>query len=277
MLLDRRSLFQTVGGLSAGLAGLSALPSARAAEPSLTPLIDAGLRPLDVYAQMFAAKTDGAECCWWFMGALPIDVEDVGIVETVQEETLRLHRVEVEGPDKLHIRWKEAGVFRDIITGEVPSELVSPITGKVERRLGALGGSTARFTIEESGANTLNVTQELTSAEVGPITVDGQINGARICLTHVEIKTRNMGGTTPRTMRTVFKIYADVDEVKSGKPSVDAIGFYGVRNVGTGDVFVNGYMAKAEPDEKLNPIAWERIKAARPEYFDGDRFRPRWD
>ena len=58
--------------------------------------------------------------------------------------------------------------------------------------------------------------------------------------------------------------------------AVAATGFYGVRNRDTGKVFVNGLMHKAAPDDRVNPIAWSRIKAAFPAFFDGERLAPAW-
>jgi len=107
--------------------------------------------------------------------------------------------------------------------------------------------------------------------------VGASIAGDRVCLVHMEDKTRVVaaGGTAP-TNTTTFKIYASLSELKGGAASVAATGFYGVKNRDTGKVFVNGLTFKAGLDEKVNPIAWERIKAAHPAFFKGDRLAPEW-
>ena len=35
-------------------------------------------------------------------------------------------------------------------------------------------------------------------------------------------------------------------------------------------------MHKAALDEKVNPIAWDRVKAAHPDFFAGDKLGPKW-
>ena len=99
-----------------------------------------------------------------------------------------------------------------------------------------------------------------------------------MCLTHFEDKTRLQASQPPPpTNRTVFKIYASLADLKSGTPSVQAHGFYGVKNRDTGKIFVNGLMRKATLDEKVNPIAWSRLKSAHPTFFSGDRLAPKWE
>jgi hypothetical protein len=73
---NRRRLLQNALGLSAGLIGLRYATPAKAAEAcTLAPLRDAGLDPFEFYVKMFASTSQGAESCWWFMGALSRDVE----------------------------------------------------------------------------------------------------------------------------------------------------------------------------------------------------------
>ena len=106
------------------------------AGPSLAPLLAAGLDPFATYRRMFASTTDGAECARWFMGALPMQVEGIGPVDYVQEETIRMFRVAVPAPGQLDILWREVGVFRDIVTGEVPNGWFNPVKGGCSRRTG---------------------------------------------------------------------------------------------------------------------------------------------
>ena len=107
---------------------------------------------------------------------------------------------------------------------------------------------------------------------------DGSIAGDRVCLTHVEDKSRaGANGAPPVVLRTVFKLYASLAELRGSAPSVAASGFYGVRNLGTGQVFVNGLTYKGRMDEQVNPLAWARIKAKEPAFFDGERLAPKWD
>lgn len=279
MSTNRRRLLQNVVGLSAGLIGLRYTPSAEAAEaPTLAPLRDAGLDPFEVYLKMFASTARGAECCWWFMGALPRDVDDVGPVATIQEETVRIHRTEVIGPGQTDFRWREVGVFRDIMTGEVPDSRFDPVTGTSQPGGSLLGGGpSVRVSVRKAGEG-LTVRLEIPGSKVGDITVGAKIEGNRVCLTHLEDKTRVQGGGPPPPVnRTAFKIYANLSDLKGGAPWVQAHGFYGVKNRDTGKIFVNGLMRKATLDEKVNLIAWNRLKTAHPTFFNGDRFGPRWE
>ncbi len=40
---------------------------------------------------------------------------------------------------------------------------------------------------------------------------------------------------------------------------------------------VQGTMCKARPDERVNPTAFERLRAIYPKSFKGDRIAPDWD
>ncbi len=279
MRTNRRHLIQSTLGLSA-VVGFGNLSAALAAEASsVAALKAAGLDPLETYARMFASTTKGAEVAWWFEGALPRDIEDVGPVDTIQEETVRIHRTESYGSGKLEFIWKEVGVFRDIRTGENPPERFDPVSGATSKAGTLLGGGghAAKVTITKSG-DALIPALETGGNTVGAQGIKATVEGNRVCFTHFEDKTRAapQGGMAP-TNRTVFKIYANIDDLKGKPPSVAASGFYGVKAMATGKVFVNGLMHKAGMDEKLNPIAYARLKAAFPTFFKGDRFAPDWE
>src|SRR5438094_11871 len=77
---------------------------------------------------------------WWFMGALPRDVDDIGPVDTIQEETVRVHRTDVVASGQAGFVWKEVGVFRDIMTGEVSDHRFDPVTGTSTKAGSLLGG-----------------------------------------------------------------------------------------------------------------------------------------
>ena len=272
MQANRRTLLYSALGLS--VAG--PIRAAYAADTaSLAPLRAAGLNPFDTYVRMFGSLSPGAEVCWWFMGALPREIDNIGAVDTVQEETVRVHRTEVVGPGQITLNWKQAGVFRDVVTGEMPENWINPVSGAAEKQSPTLKGGPSKIAVRQSG-NDLVVAADVPGAAPAQAALEATVDGDRVGLTHVEDKTRQTPNG-PSTNRTVFRIYASLAELKGAAPSVAARGFYGVRNLGTGRVFVNGMMQKAAMDAKVNPIAWQRIKAAHPAFFKGDRLAPGWD
>jgi hypothetical protein len=280
MTLNRRGLFRGALGVSAAVFALRYIAPAQAAQDSaLAPLRALGLDPLAVYIRMFASMTRGAECAWWFKGALPRDVPDVGPVDTIQEETVRVHRTALVKPDQVDFLWKEVGVFRDVVTGENPPWRFDPVTGRSTPGATLLGGDSAaaRISVRRDGDG-LAVGLDIAGSQPGKVRIDATIEGDRVCLTHMEDKTRAnpKGGMAP-TNTTSFKIYANLGDLQRSAPSVAATGFYGVKNRDTGKVFVNGLMHKAALDDRVNPIAWGRIKAAYPGFFDGDRLAPGWE
>ncbi len=279
MPTQRRQVLHNIAGLSAGLLALNQTAPAQAAEPpSLAALREAGLDPLAVYIKMFASMTKGAECCWWFMGALPRDVQDVGAVDTIQEETVRIHRTEMVSADQIDFRWREVGIFRDIMTGEIPEQRFDPVTGLSKTGNTTIGGgASARVTVRKADAD-LSVGVSIPGNTTGIISVGATVDSGRVCLTHTEDKTRALSDGTPGpTNRTTFKIYANLSDLKGNAPNVPANGFYGVKNRDTGKIFVNGLVRKAALDEKVNPIAWNRLKAAHPSFFKDDRLAPSWE
>jgi hypothetical protein len=272
MITNRRRLFQGGLGLSAGLIGLSTF--ARAADSSsLAPLKAAGLDPLDTYIRMFASKTTGEEVAWWFMGAIPLVDEQIGEIPTYQEETVRIHRTDANNA----FSWTEAGVFREIVTGEVPTTGFDPASGKTSEHGSVLAGKgmTATVTATKDGDG-LKVVTNIPGQTFLSTTVDAKIEGDRVCLTHIEEKGRPNAQGQLNPNRVVFKIYASLADLKGKAPNVKASGYYGVRNVNTKKVGVNGLMHKAAMNEKVNPIAWDRIKKHHPTFITGDRFTPTW-
>ena len=275
---QRRHFLELAGVGSAALwqTKIAVAAADTGAAPSVRELLAAGLDPFSTYGRMFASTSEGAECAWWLMGALPLQVDDIGAVDFVQEETIRIHRVEVPGPGQLNILWRDVGVFRDITSGAIPTEWYNPIKGAVQPQSAQLKGGPSRHLIRKQGEG-LEVAMQVKNTTASRITVDGRVLGDRVCLTHIEEKSRTgNAAAAPSVIRTVFKIYTSLADLKGPDTSVSASGFYGVRNLATGNVFVNGLMRKAKLDEQVNPLAWERAKARFPEFFAGDRLAPSW-
>jgi hypothetical protein len=276
MTFDRRALLMAAGGASAALLGAGKSLAAETGEPSVAPLIAAGLDPFKVYRQMYAGTGPHSSCCWWFAGSLPFHVDEVGLVEAFQEETLRAHRIEDQGPDKFTIHWREAGVFRDFLTGEVPKTYFDPVTGKEAPHESILGHDAppAAYVVSRAGQG-VKVDLLLPGATVHSVTINGEVHGDRVSLTQVETKSREMLGKTSN-LRVTLKVYASLAALKSGAPSVPAKGFYSVYLPDFKSVFVAGMMQKATLGEALNPIAWKRVRETSPAFFTGNEVAVDW-
>ena len=278
MMISRRSLIKTTSAASALVLTAAKTTQAAPTEASVTPLIAAGLDPFTVYRKIFASTENAAECYWLYCGALPFDIEEVGDVAAFSEETFRAMKTENTSADMVRILWREAGVFRDIQTGEIPKPLVlNPVTGEDDKHNPTLGGGISQHIVSKSG-NGLAIT--LASANAGTqstVTINATVKGDRVALSHIEMKSRAVNGGPVSTTRAVLKAYASLAELKSKSPSVAAKGFYSVFNITTGKMFVAGTMQKSlTMDAKINPIAWDRVKTTSPAFFTGDRIGPSW-
>jgi hypothetical protein len=273
--MDRRELLKAITGVSVAIASLAGDKAAVAVPDTSAPftaLTAQGLDPLDVYRRMFATADSQTGCYWCFAGALPVDIDEVGTVSFVQEETFRAQKTEDVGVDGFYLDWREAGVFRDIETGEVAKSFYNPDTAK-RADLGHLHHDPARFTVRRNGDG-IALTLDTPGITLQGITVAAAIIDDRVSLTQTEYKlNRNIGA---KLQCATLKIYSSLAALKGRSPSVAAQGFYSVRIVDTGKTFVSGLMQKAAPDEKINPLAWDRIRGVYPEFFDGDRIQTRW-
>jgi hypothetical protein len=279
MNFDRRTVIKAGGVASAFMVGGIQAVAATPGEASVAPLIAAGLDPFTVYRKIFASTENGAECYFLYCGALPFTVDEIGETMAFSEETFRAIKTENDGADMVRLLWREAGVFRDIQTGEIPKSMVpDPITGEDVKHNPTLGGGISQHIVSKSGTG-LSIT--LVSANPGTqstVSVNAEIKGDRVALSHIEMKSRAAPNGGPvSTTRAVLKAYASLAELKSKAPSVAAKGFYSVFTVTTGKMFVAGVMEKSlTMDAKINPIAWDRVKATNPAFFRDDRISPAW-
>ncbi len=268
---DRRALLKSAGVLAFGAA---ASPAAAATTPSTAALTAAGLDPLATYRRMFASGANGAECLWWYFGFQPIDVPDVGPVPTGQVATLMGYLTEDQGRDAVAIHWREVGAFRDIATGAAATPWPNPITGAVDQRRPGMEDGPGLYTVRKSGSG-ITVALDQARATIKDVRIDATVVGDRVCLTQNEDKERTFGGNT-QAIRTTLKIYASLADLRGKAADVPARGFYSVLLPATGKYSVTGIMEKTAMNDKRDPIAWERMKAAYPGYFKGDRFAPDW-
>ena len=275
---NRRNLLR-VGALLAPAAILGLSASAQADEKSdASALIALGLHPYVVYRKMFSSMAPGAAFCWWYLGAVTTPVEGVGNVVNGQVDTIMVFKTEDVGPDTVKNSWLEVGCFRDVATGELPLPWMNPITGKTEPRAPSFEDGPATYTVRRTKKG-VEIGLDQTHAAIKQVRVVFSVAGDRICLTQIEDKVRGVDTPTPHPFQTTLKIYASLADVKDpAQLSVAASGFYGLVAVGTPtpSLVINGLMRKTAINEKLNPIAWDRMKAAYPKMFKGDTVAPDW-
>jgi hypothetical protein len=147
------------------------------------------------------------------------------------------------------------------------------MTGRTDARRSVFQDGPAHYHIRRAPTG-VDIVLTQPGAVVKGVAVAASIDGARVCLTQSEDKVRSIGSGDPFTIRTTLQIYADLADLRGGAREVKASGFYSVRLPARGTYFVTGLMQKAAPDEKLNPMAWERLRVAYPSFFKGDRAAP---
>jgi hypothetical protein len=280
MKINRRGLLKQGSALTT-LAWLGANflnPKHITAQPVAPELADLDLYA--VYRKMFSSTVNDAECCWWYFGSAPMNVPGVGEVPVSQAETCMVYKTKDLGADTVKVYWKEIGIFRDIATGELPGPWINPTTGNPEPRRQALQDGPAHYTISRT-SDGIHIDLDQAHASVQKVTPVFTVENGRVCITQIEDKIRDVDTLKPSPIQTVLKIYASLDDVKDPqKMSVKASGFYtaGTTNhKGSGIWAIYGLMQKAAVDEKLNPIAWERMRRAYPKFFKGNRVDPSWN
>ena len=126
MTLSRRDVIRLAGGATAVLAGATGAAAAVAAAPAEhpAPLATAGLDLLNVYRRMFASADSREGTYWCFAGPLPLEADEIGSVACVEEETFRAQQTQDVGPDGFRLDWREAGIFRDMQSGNLVTAYV---------------------------------------------------------------------------------------------------------------------------------------------------------
>ena len=237
-----------------------------------------GMDPLTVYRRMFNSTENHAQCCWWYLGTGTIHVPDIGDVANTQVETIMVYKTEDVGANAVKVYWKEIGCFRDIRTGELPESTTNPIDGKVQLRQKSFEDGPAHYTVIRQGTG-LSIALEQIHATVLKVAAEFTVADEQVCLTQIEDKVLPFGNTAPTQIRTVLKIYAPLAELKqSGRPSVRASGFYSSHTLKQQPkgAAVTGLMQKAGLEEQMNPIGWQRMMKAYPDFFKNGKVDPTW-
>ena len=245
----------------------------------------------DTYRKMFTSTTN-EDVCWWYCGAVFKQIEGLGEVPMSQAETLMAFKTESLSPDAIKITWREIGYFRDLATGEIVTAWHNPFTGNTEVRSKSFVDGPAEYTVTRK-ADGVQVELTQSHARIKNVSLVTTVANGQISLVQTEDKKRSYArpdGSWPDVdspeaseIRTVLAIYGSAADVADpAKTNVRAGGYYHSGSSikdgpgAWGKSVVKGVMQKARADEKLNPIAWQRLKQIYPEFFKGDRASPNW-
>jgi hypothetical protein len=251
---------------------------------------------LDTYRRMLTSREDGSESCWWYLGTTIVRPQGFTDVVVNHVETAMVYGAQTLGSDSYRVPWWEIGIFRDAITGELPTSWVNPVTGaKIEpARQFEEGPSGYSLRADgRGGVAIFDAVQAFAELESAEITVRNV--GNRVCITQTEQKVRSFPDPEGRIpdvsegkavrSRTVLQFFADQADLAGESPSVPSTGVYSFELaapawLGFGDIpavlCVTGLMHKAPMHDPLNPRGWADLQALYPQYFEQGQLRPRW-
>jgi hypothetical protein len=267
----RRDLLKA--GAALGPAALLGFPAAAEADSAPDVLKPYGLDLFTVYRKMFASAAPKSTCLWWYFGVDHMAVDGMGgDVPVNQVDCMMAYRTEMLDPDTMKILYRERGCFRDIATGEIPKPWRNPVDGEILPRAPSFVDGPGTYIVHKTPAG-VDVSLEQATATGPRVAVTVSVADGQVCLTQTEDKLRPI--SAPRPIQSVLKIYAGLDVLRDPKIlSADASGFYSTGLTETPMRRTRGLMRKTALGEKLNPVAWQRIKAAYPKAFEGDVYDP---
>lgn len=253
------------------------------------------LDPYDVYRRTLTSREDG-ESAWWYLGTSTIELDGSPEIVLNHVETVMIYGSQTLDADSYRVPWWEIGLFRDAITGEIPTVWVNPVTGSTIEPAQMFEEGPSGFSIGRGGSGGITMfdaVQAFAALESCEITVAER--GSRVVVTQVERKTRSFPGKDGipdlsagegSRSKTVLQWFADRAELDSGAPSVAATGMYSLEIatpawLGFGGAptkfMVKGLMVKAALKPPLNPRGWADLQQLYPQYFVDGRIRPRWE
>ena len=245
----------------------------------------------DAYRKMFAAPA-GEDVVWWYCGVVLSTREGVGQIPLTQAETIMVYRTTDLDADTFTLDWTEVGYFRDVNSGERMDGWFNPFGFRTEPYPKSFVDGPATFTVRRRGADVdLQLVQH--NARIDGVTLAASVNAATLGLVQTESKTRTFhrpDGSLPAldspdatAIETVLSIWSPLDAVNDASTrNVASRGFYrsgSGKPGGSGSwasTAVQGTMCKGRPDERVNPVAWDRLQRFYPAFFKGDRIAPEW-
>jgi hypothetical protein len=254
----------------------------------------------DAYRKTLTSMEDGSESAWWYLGTTIASPEGHPDIIVNHVETVMVYGAQtLDAADPAagyRVPWWEIGLFRDAITGELPTQWSNPVTGLQVDAARQFEEGPSGFSIRPTATGAIEMFDAVQAfASLESATLEARDVGAKLCITQTEVKTRSFPGPDGRIpdisegkavrSKTVLQWLADKADLDSGMPSVPASGMYSFEIgapawLGFGDMpvkfAVRGIMHKVPMQERLNPRGWDDLKLLYPQYFEGDEIRPRW-
>lgn len=248
----------------------------------------------DTYRRTLTSRDD-TDTAWWYLGTSTVEVDGSPEIIVNHVETVMIYRAATLGPASYRVPWWEIGVFRDAITGEVPTAWVNPVTGGAIEPARVFEEGPSGFSVRaagDDGVEIFDAVQAFAALESAEVTVRDA--GDRVVVTQIERKTRSFPGKDGlRDLSagggskafTILQWFADRDALAGDAPSVPATGMYSLAIdtpawLGFGDrpsrFMVKGLMVKADLAPPLNPRGWADLQRLFPHYFENGAIRPRW-
>ena len=244
----------------------------------------------EAYRKTFASRDPTQRVVWWYCGFVVSRREGVGEIPLTQAETIMVYRTRDVDAETFTIDWTEVGVFRDIVTGTVMDGWFNPFDGVVAPHPRSFVDGPATFTVRRHGDG-IDIHLVQHNARIDGVELAVSRNARSLGLVQTETKSRTfhrpdgslppLDGPEATHIDTVLSIWSPLDAVDD--PAIDnapAHGFYtsgSKGGAGTGSwasTSVRGVMRKATVDERVNPVAWERLEEIYPDFFRDGRIDP---
>lgn len=252
------------------------------------------------YRKTLTSMEEGSESAWWYLGTTIASVEGHPDIIVNHVETVMVYGAQaIDAADPAagyRVPWWEIGLFRDAITGELPTKWTNPITGASVDAARQFEEGPSGFSIRpgaNGGIEMFDAVQAFASLESAVLDIS-EI-GSKVCITQTETKTRSFPGPDGRIpdisegkavrSKTVLQWLANREDIESDALSVPASGMYSFEIaapvwLGFGEMpvtfAVRGIMHKAPMQQQLNPRGWADLQRLYPQYFEGGQIRPRW-
>lgn len=249
----------------------------------------------DAYRRTLTSLEEGSESAWWYLGTTIASPEGFTDIVVNHVETVMVYGAQTLDRG-YRVPWWEIGLFRDAITGELPTVWHNPVTGAAITAARQFEEGPSGYTIrpaEAGGIEMVDAVQAFAQLESASIAV--REVGSKVCITQTEHKVRSFPDPEGRIpdvsegkavrSRTILQWLAEKSDLEGDAPSVPASGMYSFELacpawLGFGDMpvgfAVRGIMHKAPMHDRLNPRGWDDLKLLYPQYFEGDEIRPRW-